>query len=190
MTAMPPTDGGLHPDDELSAFVDGEPRARRAGRGARRMSPAAQSCRRQVEQLQAVRDIMRQLPLVDPPFGFFERTLRQGPKPRSTASRRLRNGLVLTIVALVAIIGVVLLVHHRPSEVTPDVSQVFHDYGSVVKPVSVQRRDAPRRAGGRTPGLPAGRTSSSGVVEGERGSLRRLHAPAPTSSASRGATGS
>ena len=137
MTAVPPADGGLHPDDELSAFVDGS-LAPEEQAAVRAHVAGCASCQQQVEQLRAVRDIMRGLPLVDPPFGFFERTLRQGPKPRSSASRRLRNGLIFTIVGLVAIIGVVLLVHHRPNDVTPDVSQVFHDYDRVVKPVTVQ----------------------------------------------------
>jgi anti-sigma factor RsiW len=135
---MPPTDGGLHPDDELSGFVDGS-LAPEEQAAVRAHVAGCASCQQQVEQLRAVRDIMRGLPLVEPPFGFFERTLRQGPKPRSTAARRFRNGLIFTIVALLAIIGVVLLVHHRPSEVTPDVSEVFHDYTSVVKPVAVEQ---------------------------------------------------
>ena len=171
---MPPTDGGLHPDDELSAY-----RRRQPGAGASEppCGPTSRDVLRASSRSSSCGPCATSCagcPLVDPPFGFFERTLRQGPKPRSSASRRLRNGLILTIVALLAIMGVVLLVHHRPNEVTPDVSQVLHDYTSVVKPVSVQRVTPLATPVADLPASLAGATSSSQVVEGDEGSLRRL----------------
>lgn len=154
MTAVPPA-GELHPDDELSALVDGSlPPAEQAA--VAQHVAGCEACQRQVDQLRAVRDVMRQLPLVDPPFGFFERTLRQGPHPRSTAHRRLWRGIFLTVVALVAVLGIVALVNHRQGQVSPEVAEVFDDFRTHVEPVA-----ATRASGGEEPagGLP-------GAVEG------------------------
>lgn len=166
MSAVPPA-GELHPDDELSALVDGSlPPAEQAA--VAQHVAGCETCRRQVDQLRAVRDVMRQLPLVEPPFGFFERTLRQGPHPRSTAHGRLRRGVFLTVLALVAVLGIVALVNHRRGQVSPEIGHVVSDYRTHIEPVAATRVSVGEEPIGDLPDTVEGYLFVR-VAEGEQG---------------------
>ena len=89
----------------LSAYLDGELTPDRAGR----RGSAPGRLRRVPSDLEAeaeVRRLVRDLPAVDPPFGFYERILRDGPGAgaRPRRKRRLRFGLA-NIAGAVAVLA-------------------------------------------------------------------------------------
>ncbi|HEX9258709.1 MAG TPA: zf-HC2 domain-containing protein [Acidimicrobiales bacterium] len=83
---------GNHPDDLLSALVDGELTADDAAAVEAHVG-SCESCRADVEAVRSVRDLVRGLAAVDAPFGFYERVLRNGPAPSRRPSRRSRFGV-------------------------------------------------------------------------------------------------
>lgn len=98
----------------LSALLDGEltPAEEAEVRAWLDVDPDA---RAELEGLTAVRSAVRSLPPVDPPFGFYERMLRDGAGPSGrterAAPRRWRGGGLVAaaasiLVALVLVVGV------------------------------------------------------------------------------------
>jgi anti-sigma factor RsiW len=111
MSSWPPPVPPGHLDDLLSAYLDGE------------LTPAERvevdahlagcpRCRDDLDGEREVRQVIRALPAVDAPFGFYERILRDGPGAGAApppAKRRIRFGLanlVATAAAWVLVLGV------------------------------------------------------------------------------------
>jgi anti-sigma factor RsiW len=99
-----------HLDELMSAYLDGElsPGERTAVEA--HLAACAQ-CRADLDAERDVRQRVRHLPVVDPPFGFYERILREGPAPGQTPvkRRRIKFGLaniVATAAAWLLILGV------------------------------------------------------------------------------------
>jgi anti-sigma factor RsiW len=110
-----------HLDDVLSAYLDDE-LAPDERRGVDAHLAACPECRSDLEAERDVRQLVRDLPAVDPPFGFYERMLRDGPEEsRAPAKRRrFRFGLAniaATAAAWLLILGVANL--HNNGSVDP-----------------------------------------------------------------------
>jgi anti-sigma factor RsiW len=85
---------GEHLDDVLSAYLDGELTPDEQGDVDAHLATCAE-CRADLDAEADVRQLLRDLPAVDPPFGFYERILRDGPEASRAPDkqRRLRFGL-------------------------------------------------------------------------------------------------
>jgi anti-sigma factor RsiW len=81
-----------HVDDALSALLDGELSAEEADRVRGHLSDCAE-CVSELEHVQTARAWLRELPMVDPPFGFYERLL---------GTRRRRRWAAASVVAAAA----------------------------------------------------------------------------------------
>ena len=92
-------------DDRLSAWLDGELAPAERAELDDELARSAQ-LRADIEAISAVRGLVRSLPPVDPPFGFFERLGRTAPRARasrpSIRSRAARRRLVGSVVAVAA----------------------------------------------------------------------------------------
>lgn len=101
--AVPPDDLG----ELMCALLDGELAPDEQERVERFVagSPAAQT---ELAALSAVRSLVRDLPAVDPPFGFYERLLRPDRSTRHQRHTGARVGAALAVAAaaVVLIIGV------------------------------------------------------------------------------------
>lgn len=91
----------------LDAYLDGEldPRERRAVEALLRDSDVA---RAELAGIERVRALVRGLPAVDPPFGFFER-LRRPHRPRRPDRRRRAPGVAVAAIGAVAAAVVLIL---------------------------------------------------------------------------------
>ena len=104
--------GSPHLGDALSALLDGElPPAHETS--ARAHLAACSTCTRELLAVTQARSWVRALPPVDPPFGLYERLLRDRPAPvaagfGSRASMRRRAGLAAlgAAAAAVTVLGV------------------------------------------------------------------------------------
>jgi hypothetical protein len=144
-----PSEGG-HPDDEsLSAYLDGAEQE-----GMRTHLLACPSCRRRVDELQAVRDVVRTLPLVDPPFGFYERTLKLGPRPRSTSSQRFARGVTGGILGMVLVLVLIALIDRQPADVRPELRGLTNDLNGLDGGARVAATPAPPVLPASLAGLP------------------------------------
>ncbi len=104
----PPT--GDNPRELLSAWIDGELTADEYGQVESYLAQDPDA-RAELEQLRVARALVRELPPVDPPFGFYERMLQVGD-PRghrrhraaadARATRRPGRGFAAVAVAAVA----------------------------------------------------------------------------------------
>ena len=147
VTAVPPADGGLHPDDDAVGLPGRRADARRAGRRARLTSRAAPRASSWLERAASrARHGPRRCPPSTRRSASSSGTLRQGPKPRSRRSRSgSRDGLIVDVV------GLVLDPRGRDRCTTArttspaDAATCSHDAHRVVRPVSV-RSVAPRPA--------------------------------------------
>ena len=89
-----------HPGDLLSAYLDGE-LAPGEQQGVRAHLDECAECRRELQYISEARTFVRDLPPVDPPFGFFERMLR--PRHRwARASVAALTGAAAVSVAVMA----------------------------------------------------------------------------------------
>lgn len=83
-----------HPGDRLSAYLDGELDDAERARVDGHVSACA-ACRAELEGERAVRSLLRSLPAVEPPPGFYDRLLAEGfdaPVTPIGRSRRRRFG--------------------------------------------------------------------------------------------------
>jgi len=89
------TDPSAHLDDVLSAYLDDELTPAERAEVDQHLAGCAE-CRADLDAEAEVRLLVRELPAVDPPFGFYERILRDGPAAGQAPAkkRRLRFGLV------------------------------------------------------------------------------------------------
>ncbi len=118
---MSETSASAHPAEEvLAGYEDGvlEPEERAA---VQAHVEGCAVCQKTLEDLALVRQVMRTLPFVEPPAGFYERTLRLGPRPRRSSSKRLGYGLLATLAVLAATLALVAVIGHRSGEVHPAV---------------------------------------------------------------------
>jgi anti-sigma factor RsiW len=104
--------GSGHLGDALSALLDGELDPFQA-RGAQAHVDSCPTCAGELAAVSQARSWVRALPPVDPPFGFYERMLRDGtpaPAPAfaNRASLRRRAGLAAlgAAAAAVTVLGV------------------------------------------------------------------------------------
>jgi anti-sigma factor RsiW len=129
---------GEHLDDILSAYIDGELTAAEHVEVEAHLAACAE-CRADLEGEAEVRRLVRDLPAVDPPFGFYERILRQGPGAGQAPEkkRRLRFGLANIAVAAAAwlvILGVVN-VNSAEGSVEPTAATYLSAHASVAPDV-------------------------------------------------------
>ena len=144
---------GPHLGDALSGLLDGElPPAAEAA--ARQHLAGCHDCAIEYQAVQKARTWVRNLPEVDPPFGFYERLLRPEspvlrPVPWLWQTRR-RTGIAALGASAAA--AVVLLGVASPSEspISPPVNQFVEAHATgasdplsglapIVVPVSLQR---------------------------------------------------
>lgn len=152
--AQHPDSPAEHPDSEvLSAYVDGslEPAEHSVVRAHLVSCPP---CRTTERELELMRQVLRTLPFVDAPTGFYERTLRQGPRPRSTANQRFGIAVTLAILMLVSVIVVVAIVRRQPQAVRPAVPEVLAAFAGAGSAGTGRTPVAPR--GGLPSTLPGG----------------------------------
>lgn len=104
--------GAAHPGDLLSGLVDGELSPGEVAHVHAHLD-GCPHCRAELGRTEAARRLVRELPLVEPPFGFYERLQR----PRARVARSVRGwGVAANVVATAAAWLVVLAV---TSGVTP-----------------------------------------------------------------------
>lgn len=104
MSATDVTPPGEDWRDLLSALLDGElaPDEEARVRDLVADSPEAQE---ELAALAQVRTLVRDLPAVDPPFGFYERMLRPARRPRHVGAK-VGGALAAAAAAVVLIVGV------------------------------------------------------------------------------------
>jgi hypothetical protein len=103
-------DHGEHLDDVLSAYLDDELTVAERVEVEAHLAACAE-CRADLEAEREIRLLLRELPSVDPPFGFYERILRDGPgsSEAPVRKRRIKFGLAniaATAAAWLLILGV------------------------------------------------------------------------------------
>jgi anti-sigma factor RsiW len=138
---------GQHLDDVLSAYLDDELAPSERVDVEAHLSTCAE-CRSDLEAEAEVRLLVRDLPAVDPPFGFYERILRDGPGVGRAPDkkRRLRFGLVNIAGAAAAwllILGVVN-VNSAEGSVEPVAATYVAAHESV--PADLQSAESPADA--------------------------------------------
>ncbi len=118
MTTLGPTD---HLGDLLSAMVDGELSLDEAGAVRRHLTTCPQ-CVAELEEIRRIRAVVRGLPPVDPPFGFFERLVRQRP-----AARR---GIAAVAGGIAAAITALMILTPGQQEVSPPVADLVETHAA------------------------------------------------------------
>jgi anti-sigma factor RsiW len=104
-----------HPGDLLSALLDGELTPSEE-RGVRAHLEECAECRRELRLIGEARTLVRALPPVEPPFGFFERMLH----PRG---RWARAGVAALAAGAAASVAVMSLAGPREAPVSPQVGR-------------------------------------------------------------------
>ncbi len=104
------TERSDHLDAVVSAYLDDELTSTERLAVEAHLADCAE-CRSDLDAEREVRLLLRNLPAVEPPFGFYERTLRDGPASGETPvrKRRIRFGLAniaATAAAWLLILGV------------------------------------------------------------------------------------
>jgi anti-sigma factor RsiW len=138
---------GEHLDDVLSAYLDDELTPTERVDVEAHLSGCAE-CRSDLEAEAEVRRLVRDLPAVDAPFGFYERILRDGPgaNARPERKRRLRFGLA-SIAGAVAcwllVLGLVN-VNSASASVDPETGTYLSAHAAV--PADVQASEPPEEA--------------------------------------------
>ena len=105
-----------HPGDLLSALLDGA-LTQHEEEGVRAHLDECAECRRELQYVSEARTLVRDLPPVDPPFGFFERMLR----PRH---RWARAGVAALAGAAAVSVAVMGFVAPREPHVSPHVARL------------------------------------------------------------------
>jgi anti-sigma factor RsiW len=133
-STWPPPPPPEHPEELLSAYLDGEMTADERAYVEEHLTTCAR-CRAELDEEGDVRAAVRSLPPVDPPFGFFERILREGPSdPAQPKKRRFKFGmanLVATAAAWILVLGVANLNSHGGS-VNPAANDYVTAHASVL----------------------------------------------------------
>lgn len=112
-----------HLGDRLSGLLDGE-LAPAEDAAARAHLAGCSACRTELEAVARARSWLRDLPQVEPPFGFYERMLREPRTPSLGVRRRVGIGLVALAATAAAGLAVVGIGSPRDTPVTPRVDQL------------------------------------------------------------------
>jgi anti-sigma factor RsiW len=159
VSAWPPPAPPEHPGELLSAYLDDELTAQERAEVEAHLEFCA-PCLGDLDEEREVRSAVRGLPAVDPPFGFYERILRDGPAdPAQPTKRRFRFGmanLVATAAAWVLVLGVANLNSSGGGSVNPSPNDYVAAHASVLPAVGgrspskeeAQRYDVPDRLAG------------------------------------------
>jgi hypothetical protein len=139
---------GEHLDDVLSAYLDDELTADERDDVERHLYECPE-CRSDVDAEREVRQLLRDLPPVDPPFGFYERLLRDGPEaaPAPPKRRRFRFGLAniaATAAAWLLILGLANL--HKNGTVDPAPEGYVTAHASVLPSFGGSSHQPPQEA--------------------------------------------
>ena len=94
-----------HLGDLLSGLLDGELAPAEESAATSHLA-ACPTCAAELEELRAVRGTVRALPLVEPPFGFYERLLRRPPPWWQDRRRVVAAALAGSAAVSVAFLGV------------------------------------------------------------------------------------
>ena len=119
--------GPEHLGDRLSAMLDGEVTPAERGEAEAHLSACAQ-CRSELEGTAAARQLVRALPVLDPPFGLIERVLlghtdEGSSVPQRAAVRsRPRRPVWLAGAAAAAALAVLAVAPRHASQVQPPVA--------------------------------------------------------------------
>lgn len=124
-----------HLDDVLSAYLDDEVTATERVAVEAHLSACAE-CRSDLEAEREVRALLRDLAPVDPPLGFYERILRDGPasSEKPVRKRRIRFGLAniaATAAAWMLILGLANL-NHGGGSVDPSTAGYVSAHASIL----------------------------------------------------------
>jgi anti-sigma factor RsiW len=104
----------VHAGDLLSTLLDGELDTAEERRVRAHLVDCAE-CRRELDVVGSMRSLVRELPPVEPPFGFFERMLRPSHRWARAAVGSLAAGAVASI-------AVVSMAAPREAPVRPPVA--------------------------------------------------------------------
>lgn len=120
-----------HLGDLLSALLDGE-LSRSAEESAQRHLAACSTCSAEYEQVRTARSWVRALPVAEPPFGFYERILRDSPvyppAHRRVLSRRAKLAAgMATAAAAVVLVG---FVSPQDPPVSPTVNRLVEAHAT------------------------------------------------------------
>ena len=126
---------GEHLDDVLSAYLDDEVSPAERVEVEAHLATCAE-CRADLDAEREIRQVLRDLPAVDPPFGFYERILRDGPASGQAPvrKRRIRFGLAniaATAAAWLLILAVANL-NNRDGSVDPTTAGYLSAHASLV----------------------------------------------------------
>jgi hypothetical protein len=98
---------GEHLGEMLSAHLDGELTEEEVAYVEAHLESCA-DCRAELDATSSVRTAVREAPAVDPPFGFYERTLRTGARPAGGAHRwRAAAAVVGVAAAWIVVLGLI-----------------------------------------------------------------------------------
>jgi Putative zinc-finger len=157
-TPWPPPPPPEHPEELLSAYLDGELTPAERAYVDEHLATCA-LCRGDLEGEREVRSALRDLPDVEPPFGFYERILRYGPSAvAEPKKRRFKFGvanLVATAAAWVLVLGVANL-NSSGGSVSPSANDYVAAHASLLagfgggsgSQQQAQRYDVPDRLAG------------------------------------------
>ena len=131
----------LHPEDALSALLDGELSAAEAA-VVRAHVVSCADCSAELDAVREARAALRSLPAIEPPAGFFESLLADGlPEPASRAQPArvvpMRSAMASAAAAVAA--GLLLVVGfggHDASAVSPEVSGAVERHAATLSAVS------------------------------------------------------
>jgi hypothetical protein len=159
VNVWPPPAPPEHPGELLSAYLDDELTAAERAHVEGHLESCAW-CRADLDEEREIRSAVRALPTVEPPVGFYERILRDGPAdPAQPKKRRFRFGvanLVATAAAWVLVLGVANLNSSGGGSVNPSPNDYVAAHASVLPGLGgrsaskeqAQRYDVPDRLAG------------------------------------------
>ena len=128
--SVPPGPGD-HLGDALSGLLDGELPAR-VEASARSHLAACPDCAEELRLVGAARSWVRALPEVEPPFGFYERILRDDAEVAGwrLAWNRRRVGVAALAASAAAAVALLGLSPPRETPVTPQVSPLVETHAA------------------------------------------------------------
>jgi anti-sigma factor RsiW len=156
-TPWPPPAPPDHPEELLSAYLDDELTPAERAYVDDHLATCAR-CRADLAEEREVRSAVRDLPAVEPPYGFYDRILRDGPADAEPKKRRFTFGvanLVATAAAWVLVLGVANL-NSGGGSVSPSANDYVAAHASVLpgfgggsgSKQQAQRYDVPDRLAG------------------------------------------